>query len=135
MTLDNAIKELRKVNVTVPKPMRLPTPVEVDNAEKKLQVSFHPDYRRYLLEASDVVYGTLEPATVTPGGGYTDLFDICMSAWDQMSVPKDLLPICEDNGDYFCMTKHGEIVYWSHNGVCGEKWENFATWVKEAWLR
>lgn len=134
MTLGKIIIELRKINEVVPKPLRLPTLDEVDATETTLGVKFHPDYRKYLLEASDIVHGALEPATVTPDGGHTDLIEICRSAWGEMSLPKDLLPICEDNGDYFCMEENGKVVYWSHDGVADESWPNLASWIENVWL-
>ena len=64
MTIDEAIAKLREMNEEVPKPMRLPTADEVAEVEEELDVKFHPDFRRYLLEASDVVVGTMEPVTI-----------------------------------------------------------------------
>lgn len=134
MNLEDAIQELRELNEPVPKPMRLPTPAEVGIAEQTLGVSFHPDYREFLLEASDVVYGAKEPCTVTPDGGHTHLIAVATDAWEEMGVPRDLIPICEDNGDYYCMNKSGEVVFWSHDGVTGERWPNLATWIKQVWI-
>jgi hypothetical protein len=54
MNLSEVIIELRELNEPVPKPFRLPTEAEVLAAEKRLNVRFHEDYRRFLLEASDV---------------------------------------------------------------------------------
>src|SRR4051812_42971199 len=122
MTLDQALQHLRERGESVHIPFRLPTLVEVDAAENALGVKFHPDYRRYLLEASAVVYGTLEPAKVLPDSGYLNLVQVANDAWTQMELRRHLLPICEDNGDYYCMNAQGEIVYWSHNGAVNEKW-------------
>ncbi|HGY1074313.1 SMI1/KNR4 family protein, partial [Aeromonas salmonicida] len=33
-----------------------------------------------------------------------------------------------DNGDYFCISKTGEVIYWSHNGSSNEKWPNMSAW-------
>jgi len=134
MNLDHVIHELRELNEPVPKPMRLPTPDEVARAQQQLGVIFHPDYRKYLLEASDIVYGTLEPCTVTPDGGHTDLIAVARDAWGTVGVPQDLIPICEDNGDYYCMDTSGQIVFWSHNGSTDEKWPDLATWIKQVWI-
>ena len=134
INLDAVIRELRILNELVPKPMRLPTPQEVKSAEEKLGIQFHPDYRRFLLEASDAVVGVLEPATLTIPGDYTDLMNVCETAWKNYGVPKELLPICEDNGDFFCMNTHGEVVFWSHNGWTSEKWPNLASWIKDVWI-
>jgi hypothetical protein len=134
MTLDEAIQALRMRNEPVPIPLRLPAEAEVEAAERRLRFEFPPDYRRYLLEASDVVVGTLEPAVVVPGSGNLDLVEIAESAWGEMDVPRDLLPICQDNGDYFCLNAKSEVVYWSHDGVVNEKWADLASWIQEVWL-
>jgi hypothetical protein len=134
MTLDEAIAALRQRNESVPKPMRLPTPEEVAAAEEKMGVLLHPDLKRYLLQASDVVFGTKEPVTVTDPSFNTHLPNVCEEAWEQMELPRKLLPICEDNGDYYCMNKKGEVVFWSSNGATDEKWKDLATWIEEAWI-
>jgi hypothetical protein len=134
MDLNSVISELRELNEPVPKPMRLPTEEEVNKVEAELGIHFHPDYRKYLLSASDVVYGTLEPCTITPDGGHTDLLEVARTAWTELDVPKKLLPICEDNGDYYCMNKSGRIVFWSGDGQSDEEWPDLATWIKEVWM-
>lgn len=134
MNLSEVIVELRELNEPVTKPFRLPTEAEVSAAEKRLNVKFHEDYRRFLLEASDVIVGTLEPAMVTPDCGYLDLCEIAEYAWDEMELPLTLLPICEDNGDYYCLNKKGEIEFWTQDGESQNKWDNLAVWIKEVWI-
>jgi hypothetical protein len=134
MTLDEAIKELRDRNEEVPTPMRLPTVEEVAAAEKEIGVQLHPDLKQYLLQASDVVFGTKEPVTVSDATFNTHLPEVCNQAWDEMDVPRKLVPICEDNGDYYCMNKKGEVVFWSSDGATDEKWKNLATWIEEVWI-
>jgi hypothetical protein len=133
-TLDGVISRLRSLNEAVPKPMRLPTADEVHQVEQRLGVRFHPDYRTYLLTASDVVYGTIEPATITAPASHTDLAAICEMAWDGYGVPRDLLPICHDNADFYCMNGEGEVVFWLHNGTTDEKWPNLARWINDVWI-
>lgn len=134
MTLDEAIHDLRSCNRPVPLPLRLPTAHEVDDAEHRLGVRFPSDFRRYLLEASDVVCGTIEPVTITCPESHTDLFIVADDAWNGYDVPRDLLPICEDNADFYCMNSANEVVYWSHNGSSSEKWPSLAHWIKDVWL-
>jgi SUKH superfamily protein len=134
MNLPDVIAELRELNEPVPKPLRLPTEVEVSAAEDELGLKFPADYRQYLLAASDVVYGSLEPGIVIPDAGHLSLIDIAETAWDEMEVPRELLPFCEDNGDYYCLNQNGEVEYWSHDGVTDEKWKDLATWIKEIWI-
>ena len=134
MSISEVLAELRDLNEPVPKPLRLPTETEVNLAENRLGRKFPDDYRRYLLEASDVVYGTLEPAIVMPDAGHLNLVEIAESAWDEMDLPRDLLPFCEDNGDYYCLTADGAVKFWSHNGTTDESWKDLATWIKEVWI-
>src|SRR5436190_2703820 len=134
MNLPGVIAELCERNEPVPKPLRLPTEAEVNAGEDQLGVKFPADYRQYLLSASDVVYGSLEPAIVIPDAGHLSLVDIAETAWDEMEVPRELLPFCEDNGDYYCLNQAGEVEYWSHNGATDEKWKDLATWIKEVWI-
>ena len=134
MKMSAVINELRRLNQPVPKPFRLPTEDELKGAENRLGLTFPEDYRQYLLAASDVVYGTLEPAIVVPDSGYLNLVEVAESAWSEMDVPSNLLPICEDNGDYYCLNEKGEVRFWSHNGTTDEKWQDLATWIKEVWI-
>src|SRR6185436_14200573 len=134
MNLSDVLIELRELNEPMPKPLRLPTQNEVSVAEAQLGIKFHADYRQYLLKASDVVHGALEPAIVIPEAGHLSLVDIAETAWDEMELPRGLLPFCEDNGDYYCLNEAGEVEYWSHNGRTDEKWKDLATWIKEVWI-
>jgi hypothetical protein len=112
MNLTDVLAELRNLNEPVPKPLRLPTEAEVN----------------------DVVFGALEPAVVTPDAGYLNLVEVAESAWDDMELPRDLLPFCEDNGDYYCLAADGTVKFWSHNGTTDESWSDLATWIKEVWI-
>ena len=134
MNLPDVLAELRDLNESVPKPLRLPTEAEVEAAERTLGLKFPEDYRRYLLESSDVVFGALEPAIVIPDAGHLSLTDMAETAWDEMDVPRNLLPFCEDNGDYYCLTETGEVEFWSHDGATDDKWKDLATWIKEVWI-
>src|ERR1041385_8614576 len=100
MSLETAIETLRERNEPVPRPFRLPTEAAVAAAERKLGVMFSADYRYFLLHGSDVAYGILEPAVVIPDCGHLDLVEMVQAAWE-VGVPRDDLPFCEDNGDYY----------------------------------
>jgi hypothetical protein len=65
--------------------------------------------------------------TITRPDAYAHLESVARDAWTKMELPKGLLPICEDNGDYFCMEQSGRVIYWSHNGATDESWPNLAT--------
>jgi len=133
-TLDQVLQQLRSPDEPVPNPLRLPTRAEVQDVERRLGVTFHSDYRTYLLRASDVVYGTIEPGTITGPASHTDLAAVCKAAWEEYGVPRNLLPICEDNAEFYCITAAGEVVFWSQNWQTDERWPNLATWINDVWI-
>ncbi len=133
MSLPAIIKKLRLLNEPVPNPLRLPTEAEVDTAEQALDHSFHADYRYFLLHASDVTYGTVAPGVVTPGAGHLDLVQMAQLAWE-LGVPDELLPFCENNGDYYCVNQEGGVVYWTHEGDAEEAWTDLTEWIEQVWI-
>jgi len=128
-----AIAELRRLNQPVPVPAAAPTAAELDAAEQRLGVRFHPDLRRFQLEASDVVCGTLEPGRVG-AGDHTDLEMIVRDAREQEGFPAGLFPFCEDNGDYYALTSQGRVVFWSHDGPVDQDWPDLASWIEQVWI-
>lgn len=133
MSLQAAIETLRELNEPVSRPFRLPSESEIATAERALGVQFPPDYRSFLLQASDVAYGTLEPAVVIPDCGHLSLVEIARRAW-QAGVPRDHLPFCEDNGDYYCFSPDGRIVLWSHDRLFSGSWPDLAHWIQQVWI-
>ncbi|WP_404418675.1 SMI1/KNR4 family protein [Marinospirillum sp.] len=136
MTFEQVAIELRQLNEDVPKPLRLPTEHEVTEAESRLGVPFHSEFRRYLLELSDVVFGPFEPVTLTASDSHTHLDSIATHAWSDRGVPGNLIPICHDNADFYCVNKEGEVVFWSHDmqDLSGEKWPSIKNWIKDVWI-
>ena len=133
MTLDDAIAALRELNEEVPRPLRLPTEAEVAAAERDIGVPFHPDLRRYLLRASDVVLGALEPVTLTRPDAHTHLPRVAADAW-AAGVPRDHVPVCEDNADFYCVAPDGRVVFLSHNGPSSDAWPDLAAWIEDVWI-
>ena len=133
MLLPEVIKTLRTLNHPVPRPARLPTETEIAGAELRLGVRFPPDYRYFLLYGSDVVYGILEPARVTPDAGHSDLIDIATRAWEG-GISREFLPFCGDNGDYYCFAPDGRIGLLSHDGLRDGTWPDLAHWIQEVWI-
>ncbi|HJY78524.1 MAG TPA: SMI1/KNR4 family protein [Burkholderiales bacterium] len=133
MTLEQAIRELQTRSRPGRQVGRLPTVEEVEATQKSLNVQFHPDYRRFLLQASNVFVGALDPAQITDSEGRNYLGKVVQSA-RAYGVPSELFPFCEDNADFYCFTEQGEVRFWSHNGAAQEKWPSLAAWIKEVWI-
>jgi hypothetical protein len=133
MSLQATIETLRGLNEPVPRPFRLPTEAEVSAAERTLGTPFPADYRYFLLHGSDVAYGALEPAVVIPDCGHLDLVEMVQAA-REVGVPKDHLPFCEENGDYYCLIPDSRVVRWSHDGLFSGRWPDLSHWIQEVWL-
>ena len=131
--METILALLRTLNEPVPKPPRLPTLDEITQAEQKYDFTFHDDYKQFLLEASDVVLGTLEPTTIPSDTGHTFIGEVVTNA-RQLGLPLTFVPIAEDNGDYYCMKPSGDIIFWSHHGVNDECWPDLETWIREVWI-
>lgn len=131
--MDEIIEELRQRNEPVPTPLELPSDDDLVLVEEALLLPLPKDYRAFLLEVSDVVYGRIEPATAADPHSHTYLPEMAAIAWDQ-GLPRHLLPICERNQGYDCIDPDGAVSHW-HQGTFGETtWETVWDWAHEVWL-
>ena len=132
-TLDDAFQELRLAHQSPPKPSVIPTFDDLETIEAELSVSLHSDLRRYLLEVSYVFVGTLQPATASNSSWSTHLTRVVENG-REYGVPRELLPFCEDNADFYCLDSEGKVIFWSHNGVVDETWPSMAIWIRDVWI-
>jgi hypothetical protein len=131
--IEEAIERLRRHSEPTPNPLVLPTEQQVATIEEALGIRFRPDYRTFLLKASDVVFGSIEPATITSPESHNHLPKIIESARD-FGVPDELFPFCEDNNDFYCLDTSGEVVFWSHDCSSDESWSDLAEWIELEWI-
>jgi hypothetical protein len=131
--MQGVIAQLLERNEPVPKPLPKPTLEDIARVERELCIKLPSEFVALQLNAGHVVCGTHEPVTITLGSGHTYIGGVADDAWSS-GVPREFLPICEENGDYFCLTPDGKVVYWSHNGPTQEFWPSLEAWVSEVWL-
>ena len=132
--MDDIIDELREVNEPVPVPLELPDMDAIIDAEEQILVSLDREFRQFLLTVSDVVYGSLEPVTVADPNSHTYLPEVAAVAWS-LGVPRNLIPVCEDRGNYYCANEMGEIVLWRNGELEDEiPWSNIWHWAQDVWL-
>lgn len=131
--IEEAIGRLRQYGEPAPDPLVLPTEQQVAAIEETLGIRFLPDYRTFLLEASDIVFGLIAPATITVPESRNHLPKVIESARD-FGVPDDLFPFCEDNNDFYCLDASGEVVFWSHDCSSDESWSDLAEWIELEWI-
>lgn len=131
--MEEILDLLRDNHQAVPVPLELPEEEDLVVIEEELLLSIPRDMRQYLLEASDVVTGSLEPVTVADPHAHTHLPEVAALAWS-LGVPRHLLPLCEDNGSYYCVDPEGEVVLWGDGDLTGETWDSVWQWVRDVWL-
>ncbi len=134
MTDDEVIDLLRQRQQRVPVPLELPDEDRLVEVEEELLLPIPRDMRRFLLEVSDVVYGTLEPVTAADAQSHTYLSEVAAQAWDE-GLPRHLLPLCYADGGYYCVTSQGEVNYWRDGEFDDEEWESVWAWAEDVWLK
>lgn len=133
MEPEDIIDMLRESNQPVPVPLELPDEDVLVEVEEQILLPIPRDMRTYLLEASDVVYGTLEPVTAADPYSHTYLPEVAAVAWSE-GVPRYLVPLCEDNGNYYCVEPEGEVILWRDGELTEETWPSIWHWIHDVWL-
>ncbi|MCP1604220.1 SMI1/KNR4 family protein [Pseudomonas citronellolis] len=128
------VLELKRLRLPLPKVQTLPSDELLDSYEKEMGFKFPEDYRYFLKEASDTLLNGKDSLRVTfDRDSPRELITNANEAWT-IGVPRDWLPFCEDNGNYYCLTKYGEVRFWSHDGPSDECWPSLAKWIKKVWI-
>nr|WP_223202950.1 SMI1/KNR4 family protein [Stenotrophomonas sp. 169] len=118
----------------MPVKQEMPDDEILDAYQEEMQVEFTNDFRFFLKEASDSIYNGKDALVVTASRKSSrELIVEARSAWEA-GLPRGNIPFCGDNGNYYYISKHGGVGYWSHDGVSGETWPNRATWIEEVWI-
>jgi hypothetical protein len=133
--VEEVIEELREKNERVPVPLELPDEDQLVEIEEQLFIDIPFVFKEFLLTVSDVVYGSLEPVTVTDPQSHTYLPEVAATAWD-VGVPRELIPICQDGENYYCVEEDGTVVLWDAEEelVVEETWESVWHWARDVWL-
>ncbi|MGX5217201.1 SMI1/KNR4 family protein [Pseudomonas sp. S9] len=133
--MEEVIDQLRELNEPVPVPLELPDEELLVEIQEQILIHLPYELREFLLKVSDVVYGRLEPVTATDPQSHTYLPEVASVAWS-LGVPRELVPICEDRGNYYCVEEDGTVVLWEQDTeeLGEENWESVWHWVRDVWL-
>lgn len=135
--MEDVIDELRERNEDVPVPLDLPDEDDLVIIQEQLLIHLPDDYKTFLLTVSDVIYGSIEPCTVADPNSHTYLPEVTAVAWD-IGVPRYLIPICEQHGNYYCIAQDGEISLWTPDSREDDEdqktWNSIWQWAQEIWL-
>lgn len=135
--MQELIDELHQVAEDVPVPLELPEHDQVVDAQEQILMPLPGDFREFLMEATDVVYGTLEPVTVADPSSHTYFPEVTSTAWSQ-GLSREMLVLCEGREGYYCIAQDGEVRLWRFDSAEDEydeeTWENVWYWVRDVWL-
>ncbi|WP_226102704.1 SMI1/KNR4 family protein [Dickeya oryzae] len=132
--LDHVIKEIKLLSNNEKMNVAAPDDGLIKQYEIELGVDFHDDYKKVLKEIGNVFYGTIELLTLSRDKNYYRELSSAVKDAKDMGVPDNWLPICEDNGSYYCILPNGEIRYWTPDGYSDESWPDIASWIKNVWI-
>jgi hypothetical protein len=131
--MEDILELLREHNEQVPVPLDLPDEDALVMIEEELLLPIPRDMRQFLLEASDVIYGHLEPVTAADPHSHTYLPEVTAVAWSE-GVPRYLMPLCQDGDAYYCVEPEGEVVLWRDGELTDETWPSVWHWARDVWL-
>jgi hypothetical protein len=134
--MEEVIEQLRELNEPVPVPLELPEEETLVEIQEQILIHLPFALREYLLTVSDVVYGRLEPVTASDPQSHTYLPEVAATAWD-LGVPRYLVPLCEDHGNYYVVEDDGTVLLWeADTGEINEdeNWESVWHWCRDVWL-
>lgn len=112
----------------------LPDDALLEKYQSDIGLKFPENYKTFLKEVMNVFYGRIDPLVVTETGSSFAELRIALQSARQAGVPEDWIPICEDNGDFYCIVPGGRVRFWSHDGESSEEWLDIASWIKSVWI-
>lgn len=133
--MDDVIELLRERQHSALVALTLPDEDRLVEIEEQLLIPLPSEYKAFLLTASDILCGSLEPATVTDDYAHTFLPELAAQAWDS-GMPRSLIPVCVAGEDVYAIAQSGEVLLWSaHTGVQEDmEWSSIWHWAREVWL-
>lgn len=130
--MNEIIEQLQELSETVPVPLELPTFEQLVEVEEQILIPLPGDLKEYLLYASDVIYGAIEPVTASDPFSHTYLPEVTSYAWS-IGMPREMVAICQQGDSFYCISQEGEIFFWQDDEFT-EQWESLWDWIEDVWL-
>lgn len=132
--MDDIVDELRQRSQPVPVPLDLPSEDDLVQVEEQLYMPLPREYREFLLLVSDLVLGSLEPATAADPHAHNYLPELAATAWDQ-GLPRHFIPVCQHANGYYCIDPDGYVKNFHQGKLTEEEWESIWYWAEDVWLQ
>ena len=131
--MDEIIAELRERAQHVPVPLELPDDDDLLAVEESILLQLPKEYRFFLASVSDLVLGTMEPATASDPVSHTYLPELAATCWDQ-GLPRHLIPICLTEDKIYTLDPDGLVELWQRGEPQEQNWETVWDWAIQVWL-
>ncbi len=131
--MHDLIEELRELSETVPVPLELPSFDQLVEVEEQILIPLPSELKEYLLFASDVIHGRIEPVTASDPFSHTYLPEVTAYAWS-IGMPREYIAICQQGDSFYCIAQEGHVMLWQDGEFEEEMWESFWQWAEEIWL-
>ena len=134
--MNEIVDELRTVNQAGYASIELPDEDQLVLVQEQILLHLPADLKDFLLNVSDIVYGSIEPVTVSDEHLATYLPEMTFVAWDR-GMPREYIPICEHPEGYYFIAQEGYISIWSSTRGVNEKlyWDSIWDWCEDIWLK
>ena len=131
--MEDVVDDLRENALPLSAPLELPDEDMLVEIEEQILISLPFEFREFLLQVSDVIFGSMEPVTVTDPHSHTYLPEVAANAWAE-GMPRELIPVCEHRGEYYGISEDGEVVRWAKGDVTEDSWPSIWHWARDVWL-
>ncbi|AZQ11574.1 MULTISPECIES: SMI1/KNR4 family protein [Shewanella] len=127
------IEQLQEMSEQVPVPLELPSFDQLIDVEEEILIPLPSELKEYLLHASDVIVGSLEPVTAADRQSHTFLPEVAAYAWS-IGLPRAMIPICQNGDNFYCIDQEGQVHYWAFGDFTEDQWDSFWEWAEDVWM-
>lgn len=131
--MDEIVEALKSRAIPQTVPIGLPDEDDLVEIEEEILLPIPQDFKEFLLQASNLLCGSIEPVTASDPHAHTHLPEVTAQAWAE-GIPRDLIPICHTGNSYYCVNQEGEVQLWQDGELEDEYWEDVWQWAEEVWL-
>ncbi|MCJ8337734.1 MAG: SMI1/KNR4 family protein [Pseudomonadales bacterium] len=133
--MNEIVEQLRELNQDRFGSIELPDEDQLVIIQEQLLLHLPADLKDFLLNVSDVVYGSITPVTVTDEYASSHLPEVTFLAWDR-GMPREYIPICQYLDGYYFIAQEGYISVWRPRTGIDEdaNWDNIWVWCEQVWL-
>ncbi|EPJ47007.1 MAG: hypothetical protein OFPII_15800 [Osedax symbiont Rs1] len=134
--MNEIVEELREKNQDRFASIELPDEDQLVIIQEQLLLHLPADLKDFLLNVSDVVYGSIRPVTVTDDFAATHLPEMASVAWDR-GLPREYIPVCEMLDGYYFIAQEGYVSVWRPAIGVDQNfhWDSLWHWCEQVWLK